>query len=306
VVAVDVVTADGRRLRADERQNQELYWAARGSGPGFPAIVTRFHLRTYRQPAVMLQDTWTFRLADLEPLLDWLHEILPALQVTVEPVIAATRLPEVPLDPGVSRPAGPVLLLHTTVLGESTVEIERLLRPFDECPIGDRRLGHVRGPTSIAQENAEMTRQNPEHHRYAVDCAWSDAGAAELAPALRAIWAELPTEHSFSIWYGWAPTRPLPDMAFSLEANVYLATYAIFTDPADDERYADWVHTRTRELASLGAGAYLGDTDFSRRTDRFMSDEAYRRLAGIRAKWDPDGLFCGYLTGDPNQLNRHA
>jgi FAD/FMN-containing dehydrogenase len=95
-------------------------------------------------------------------------------------------------------------------------------------------------------------------------------------------------------------------MAFSLEANVYLATYVIFTDPADDDRYTDWVHSRIGELALSGCGAYLGDTDFQRRTDRFLSDDAYRRLAEVRARWDPDGVFCSYLTNDPDRLNCHA
>ena len=46
VVAVDVVTAEGELVRADETQNTDLFWAARGAGPGFFGVVTRFHLRT--------------------------------------------------------------------------------------------------------------------------------------------------------------------------------------------------------------------------------------------------------------------
>jgi hypothetical protein len=51
---------------------------------------------------------------------------------------------------------------------------------------------------------------------------------------------------------------------------------------------------------------YLGDTDFQRRHDRFVSDEAYRRLAGVRATWDPEGRICAYLTRDAGGLNRHG
>ncbi len=80
-------------------------------------------------------------------------------------------------------------------------------------------------------------------------------------------------------------------MAFSVEAEVYVATYAIYTDPADDARYTDWVHRRTAALAGHGASVYLGDTVFSRRQDRFLSDDAYRRLAAIRAERDPAGRF---------------
>ena len=96
-------------------------------------------------------------------------------------------------------------------------------------------------------------------------------------------------------------------MAFSVEANVYVATYAIYADPADDDRYAGWVHGRTAALADAhGAGVYLGDTDFTRRQDRFMSDDAYRRLAAIRAERDPGGRFASYLTRDHEGLNVHG
>ena len=35
VVAIDVVTADGELVHADETENADLLWAARGAGPGF-------------------------------------------------------------------------------------------------------------------------------------------------------------------------------------------------------------------------------------------------------------------------------
>ena len=107
VVGIDAVTADGRRVHADADENADLYWAARGAGPGFPALVTTFYLRTHPQPLVMMQDTWTFPVQATGPLLAWLHEILPGLDRTVEPVVAATRLPDVPLAAGVDRPSRP-------------------------------------------------------------------------------------------------------------------------------------------------------------------------------------------------------
>jgi hypothetical protein len=159
----------------------------------------------------------------------------------------------------------------------------------------------------VPAENEAQTAQNPEGYRYAVDCTWTNAPARVLAPMLHELWSELETKHSFSIWYGWAPSGDLPpDMAFSVEADVYVATYAIYRDPADDAKYADWVHRRTAALAVHGAGVYLGDTDFTRRQDRFLSDGAYRRLAAIRAGRDPSGRFASYLTADPDGLNTHG
>jgi FAD/FMN-containing dehydrogenase len=304
VVAVDVVTAGGEQLHCSATENADLLWAARGAGPGYPAIVTRFHLQTHPKPAAMVQDTWTFALADLEDLLVWLHELLPTLERVVEPVIAATRLPDVPLHEGVARPEGPVLLLHTTAMCATEAEADGVFAPLDACPLADRALGHVRGATTIADENAAQALQNPEDHRYAVDCSWSDATAEQLTPLLKDLWGSLPTEHSFSIWYGWAPVRPLPDMAFSTEANVYLATYAIYADAADDERHRTWVHDHMGRIAAVeGRGVYLGDTDFTRRPDRFMTPEAFARLQEIRAARDPDGRICSYLIADGATLN---
>jgi FAD/FMN-containing dehydrogenase len=307
VTGLEVVTADGALIRADAGANPDLLWAARGAGPGFPGIVTRFHLQTYPAPRVMWHDTRTFRLDDAVELLTWLHEVLPGLDRRVEPVVAATRLPDVPLRDGVARPDETVLLLATTVMADSEQQALALLAPLQSGPLAGRELGHVQGRTSVAEQNSAQSRQNPEDYRYAVDCTWTDAPARVLAPMLQELWGELDTEHSFSIWYGWAPRHDLPDMAFSVEANVYVATYVIYADPAQDARYADWVHRRTAALAGAhGAGAYLGDTDFTRRQDRFMSDDAYRRLSALRAERDPDGRFASYLTCDPGGLNVHA
>jgi FAD/FMN-containing dehydrogenase len=308
IVAIDVVTADGELVHASEEENADLLWAARGGGPGFFGAITRFHLRTYPAPKVPLRDTWVFSMDDLEPLLEWVHGVLPSLEATVEPVIAATRLPDLPLYPGVARPEGPALILNSTAFCESREQGEEFLAAFSEeaSPLADRALGHERVVTTLADEFRMMTVQNPEDHRYAADCSWTDAGPAELAPRLREVWSTLPTEHSFSIWYGWAPRGPLPDMAFSVEGNVYLAAYAIWTEEADDEAMRDWTHTAGARFAEVGHGVYLGDTDFTRRCDRFLSDEHYARFAEIRARRDPDGLFCSWLHDEALGLNAHS
>jgi FAD/FMN-containing dehydrogenase len=282
VLGVDLVTADGEHVHASADENSDLYWAARGAGPGFPGVVTRFHLRTYPLTP-MFHDTRVFRLDDLEPLLEFMHDVLPRLDVAVEPVIAATRV----------RTGEVELLLHTTLVAASPEHAVELLAPLDAVRLDHE---HERGATTIAEENAAQALQNPAGHRYCADSQWTNASAAELTPLLRAIWSELPTRHSFSIWYGWAPARPLPDMAFSLEANVYLATYGIWEDRGDDERLRSWVHDHHARLAAeVGEGLYIGDSDFGRRPDRFMAEDNFRRLQEIRAQRDPDTRFVPYL-----------
>jgi FAD/FMN-containing dehydrogenase len=303
IKAIDVVLADGRKIRASADENADLLWAARGAGPGFPGIITRFHLKTYALP-VLVQDTRTFRLDDLDGLLAWLQRILPDLDRRVEPIIIATRLPDVPLDEGVDRPDGTVLMMHTTAVGSSEAEIAPLLAAFDACPIPG--LGHVRSQTTIPEQNTLLAVQNPKGYRWRADCTWTDAPAAELAPRLREMWSNLPTELSWSMWFGWSPSGELPDMALSVEGTGLVSTYICYDNADDDERMADFVHGSTAALAAdFGKGVYIGDTDFTRRADRFLSDQSFQRLQEIRSAWDPDYRFCGYLIDDESKLNIH-
>ena len=80
------------------------------------------------------------------------------------------------------------------------------MAPLETCPVLDRALLRIFAePTSFDDENPIMDAQNPPGMRYAADCAWTDAPAAELAPILGEIYRSLPTPESFVIWYGWAP-----------------------------------------------------------------------------------------------------
>jgi hypothetical protein len=56
-------------------------------------------------------------------------------------------------------------------------------------------------------------------------------------------------------------------------------------------------------LEPVTAGQYLGDSDFTVRQARFMSDDAWQRLRSVRAVRDPGGLFAGYLSMDEATLN---
>ena len=70
MVGVEVVTADAKELYCSATENTDLFWAARGAGPGFPAIVTRFHLAT-RPSTQIYQSLYFFPMADFKKVLRW-------------------------------------------------------------------------------------------------------------------------------------------------------------------------------------------------------------------------------------------
>jgi FAD/FMN-containing dehydrogenase len=61
IISVDIVTPDGRFVTADETQNQDLFWAIRGGGPGTWGVVTSMTVKVHEKLTVsgMTWDTTT-------------------------------------------------------------------------------------------------------------------------------------------------------------------------------------------------------------------------------------------------------
>jgi FAD/FMN-containing dehydrogenase len=298
VVAIDVVTADGELVRASEEENPDLFWAARGAGPGFFGVVTRFHLRTLPRPAHLGLTVQAFALPDFDAVMTWLHETHHLVEDTVE-IVALTKT-----DPAIAR--DPVLLVTALALVDSDADAQRALAPFRDNPALDRALMVLDAvPTSIAEQRKRQLEDNPEGHRWAVDNAWLSGSAAEVVPAMRRAYTTLPHPKAFTIWFSMAPLRALPDMAFSLQSEIYLASYVAWEDPADDERCRAWLDDVMGDLEPVTVGQYLGDSDLAHRQVRFMTDESWARLEAIRQVRDPHGRFVGHLAGDAGPANRN-
>jgi FAD/FMN-containing dehydrogenase len=295
VLGVDLVTADGDFVHADAENNSDLYWAARGAGPAFFGVVTRLHLRVHRMPSAFTHTTYAFPIECFDELISWAHDVLPTLDTRVEPVIVGTRIP--PPDIDVDLGGGPLLIMHTTGMFDTPDEARRLMAPLETCPVLGRALLRVFAePASFDDEYTIMDAQNPRGMRYSADCTWTDATGGDLLPALGNIYRSLPTPESFVIWYGWAPSRPLQDMAFSMEGNVYIAAYTIWQDEADDAAMQEWVTSRFRELEPLSKGSYLGDADLTRRSSKFMADANFAKLQRLRDIYDRDRRFFDFYA----------
>ena len=286
VVAIDVVTAAGELVRASAEENADLFWAARGAGPGFFGVVTRFHLRTMPAPGHLALTVHAYSLDDFDEVMTWLHDTHASVADTVE-IVALTKTDR-------TIAATPVLLVTALALVSTPEEAQTALAPFRTSPALDRALLVLDAvPTTAQEQRARQLHDNPEGHRWAVDNAWLSGPAAEVVAAMRRAYTTLPDDKAFTIWFSMAPLRALPDMAFSLQSEIYLAAYVPWEDPADDEARVGWLESVMADLEPVTVGQYLGDSDLSRRQVRFLSDASFQRLQAIRAERDPDGLFVG-------------
>jgi FAD/FMN-containing dehydrogenase len=296
VEAIEVVTAAGELVRADSNQNSDLYWAARGAGPGFFAVVTRFHLRTLPAPGHVAQTVQAFNLDDFDEVMTWLHAVHHSVADTVE-IVALTKTDR-------SLSDDPVLLVTGVALVADEAEADAALAPFRGNPVLGRALLVVdAAPTTLDEQRKRQLADNPEGHRWAVDNAWLSGPVEQVLPAMRRACTTLPNEKAFTIWFSMAPLRQLPDMAFSMQSEIYLASYVPWEDAADDEANQAWLREVMTELEPVTVGQYLGDGDLVRRQVKFMSDSNWARLQHIRAERDPDGRFVGYLAGPHGALN---
>jgi FAD/FMN-containing dehydrogenase len=306
IEAMQVVIASGDVVWCSARENADLYWAARGSGPGFFGVVTAFRLRTRPRYRELTQTTYVYPPQVAAEVLAWFHTARHDVPSSVE-LVAVGIAPPLPSETGHSGPA-------LVVDGVSFDGGPGSLRALDGCPVADRAIvAKIAQPVTIAELRAEQVRANPEGHRYTVDNAYLTGPTDTLIPALAPAFTDLPTAKSFSLWFDLAhlPARPLsaeglPDMALSVQSDLYFASYVVGETPDSDAACRSWLDDTMRRLAPFSAGCYLGDSDLTIRPDRFMSDAAWDRFRQIRADRDPGRLFAGYDCADESALNTTA
>jgi FAD/FMN-containing dehydrogenase len=290
VVGLDVVLADGTQVHANAEQNADLYWAARGAGPGFFGVVTTFHLKLHERPKVTAMIMQVFHERWLEDVFTWAHEIGPSVSSSVEFQLLITPKTLFTGKPGVEVLA-PVMSSSWKQAREATAFIR-------QSPV--RKRASVSTPllplsTMRMSEGAAQTHFPPKMH-WCVDNMWTDAPITDLLPGLRKVSDTLPPAPSHALWLNWQPNRARPDMAFSMEAGFYFAAYGEWRRPADDARYGSWATERISDMAHLGKGIQLADENLGRRQARFMSDANRARLEQIRAHYDPEGRFNSYMS----------
>lgn len=289
VIGIDVVLADGQVVHASETENADLFWAARGSGPGFFGVVVRFHLRLHARPKYIGLKLQVFRMKHLEEVFTWADRVGPSVSPSVEFQMVMNRKAIGIFAPG--------LEIFSPVMADSRKEALEAVRFMTSDPVARKAsLTLPLVPMSLGQmmKTGEKTLFLPDT-RWQADNMWMDEPIGPLLPALRAIADSQPPAPSHALWLNWNPPASRPDMAFSVEARTYLALYGGLRKASDEAAHGDWATRHMQALSAHSRGIQLADENLARRPDRFLSDANMKRLDQIRAAWDPEGRFHPWM-----------
>lgn len=290
LLALDVVTADGELIRADASRNSDFYWAARGAGPGYFGVATRLQLAAHPLPPVWRVSVYSYPAEVLEELLAWARSIAREVAPFVELVITSSA------HDGEGNPAPVRLTVAALALADTVEQADRALAILDTCPVADKATRRrIRAETNLMERYESGTRADPPGFRFACDNMYTDAPAEALVPRLRELFTALPTPRSHVFWLNWAPGRQWPDVALSVQADIYLAAYTVWDDPVQDERFERWPVEQIGRLRDLSAGGQMNDENMHAHPQRYLSEAAERRLELLRRKHDPTGLFVSFL-----------
>ena len=127
VISADVVTADGRLLRASETENSDLYWAIRGGGGNF-GIVVGFELRLQPIEPLLMFCAAVYPESRAAELLPQWRDFMTAAPEQVSSLAEFSTIPDDPEYPEAAR--GQRVLALAAVYDGSADEGEAVTSPL--------------------------------------------------------------------------------------------------------------------------------------------------------------------------------
>jgi FAD/FMN-containing dehydrogenase len=276
-----------------------LFWAARGAGPGFFGVITRYDIELRGLPRAMAARSVIFDARSIDDVGDWLAEMAAAASPQTEVIcaIGANGAPE-PAGAGSNS-----FLVALVSFADSESQARRQLAPIDTFPKKARVLVQTPyEPATFETLQAMNDADFPNDCRFAADSCWSNATPRRVLGALRDSALAAPSARSFAFLglntIRGNPDRYAADAAFSMWGSVLLGVYGFWTEPRVDRENVEWVRTVSRAVDPLKAGYYVGEADLATGAERVrqcFSPAAWQKLTALRKQHDPAGLFLSYL-----------
>ncbi|MFG2273042.1 FAD-binding oxidoreductase [Streptomyces chartreusis] len=287
LVGVELVTADGERVHASADENPELFWGLHGGGGNF-GVATALTLKLHELPEFSI--ALVLYLPEFGPEVTRTYREL----ITMAPdeasggVLYLTGPPEEFVPPHL---VGSLLCGALLTYAGPEEDMRKLAEPLLALPHESEIVGAM--PYADVQcmlddppgmrnyWSAEYLTSAPDAYLDAF-CAGGDAmpptGTIHvLFPQGGAIAAG---PHEYPVPYRDAPWAVHP--------------FAIWEDPADDERCVSWVREVRAAAQPWSTGAvylnFIGD-EGPERVVAGLGPENTRRLADLKRRYDPDNVF---------------
>jgi FAD/FMN-containing dehydrogenase len=283
--SVDLVTADGRVLRASKDENADLFWAVRGGGGNF-GIAASFEFRLHTVGPTVTGGLVFWPLNAAGDVLRLFRELAASASDDLMLVANVLGAPD-----GSGAKAAAIGVCHCGSLRDGEAAV-RPIKAFG-APVMD-----TVGSMTYCEINAMLDAGYPKGARNY----WKSHFLPELTDeAIRTMvecyekcpspMSEIYLEH----FHGAAARVGVGETAFPLRLPGYnFLVLAQWMDPADDEQCIVWAReTYAAMQPFVGLGRYVNYLDDDEPGDPAAAAYGpnYRRLREIKTKYDPENFF---------------
>lgn len=292
VVGMDVVTADARVVRASDDENPDLFWGLRGGGGNF-GVVTGIEYTLFPVGPEVVGGLVAWPASEAPAVLERFRALAEAAPPELTLVALMRMAPPAPWLPKEAhgKPIVALLACHSGPPEEGE-EAVAPIKAFGR-PIGDVL---VRRPYSQLQALLDATQ--PKGRRYY----WKSEYLPRIEPALCGRFMEhaarIRSPHSAVILFqiGGALNR-LPEEhspVANRDARYVLNVAGSWEHARDDAANVEWARAAWNDMRSFSTGGtylnFLTEEEGHDRTEAALG-RGLKRLAEIKAKWDPGNVF---------------
>ena len=289
--AVELVTADGRHVRASHDENQDLFWALRGAGANF-GVATAFEFDLHPLAEPMTRVAYTYRA-------DQAADLWPAWR---EFAAAAPREFHVTLSMSLATPAEN----YPPALAGKPIVTAGFFRPGDP-DVAKAATSAVRAALEPVVESVGQMDYLTLQTIFDEAAAWGHRSYAkggfanDLPPEA---WQQLADhvatagpEDAFAIWTQGGAIADVSndDMAFTGRHALFdVSADTAWDDPAKDGERLGWVRGAMAIVEPyLVTGRYVNEQSDGGdgMAESIYGGAKYQRLVALKRQWDPDNLF---------------
>lgn len=293
LIGARVVTAEGELVTASESENPDLLWALRGGGGNF-GVVTSFQYRLHRVGPIMLAGLVAYPIEQANEVLAFLRDYIADAPEELSADAIFQFAPPLEVIPEEYRGTH-VVGIFVRWCGDIGQGME-VVKPIQE--FGTPVLNFI-GPMPLVVVQSLLDPLNPDGNQHYWTGEFLPAFEDKEIGVVAEIGSTLPTHYSIVqvIPFNGAPTRIAADAtAFAHRDEGWLIhVLGQWTDPADSERYTEWVKGARAQLSAVGSGdSYLNLLTDDEPTDpvrAFWTDERLSRLRRVKHRYDPENVF---------------